>query len=210
MSGALFEMLPDMPLEGSGQLRTRTGAAVEDVTCALLKINRLPIDGRKTLCWDAEACGVPLEIKSLKPGGRSIIYKWRAEKERAWEAAEHRCAYYIFTVHRTTGCKSLAEIYRSLSGGVAFYIVPARAVRRWLKPLTLRFVKALEKPDPRRGDQRKGYIEGYYSLPWKSFAPVCTETALTLSGSFHGVEAQATVSWVPGDRAAKRIALNAL
>ncbi len=201
--------VPDLAISGSGQLRTRTGGVVEDVTCFLLRLTRLAIDGRKPLCWDAETRGGdPLEIKSLKPGGRSIIYKWRAEKEGVWEK-ENRPAYYVFVAHRTTGAKQLSEVYASVMAGADYYIVPSYRVRALLVSCTLRFVRALENPDPRDGCRRKGYVDGYFSLPHKAFAAECDLSAPVSRWGLYDRQASGRVFYPSSDARAMDAALEA-
>jgi len=77
--------------------RNAIGNVAEDFACAVLKLERKPIDGRKELCVDAETKkGLPVEIKSVGRSRSAILYKWRVEKEERILGRDYQ---YIFVLH---------------------------------------------------------------------------------------------------------------
>lgn len=78
-------------------VRNLIGDVAELFACHALGLARIPIDGNKELCHDAEyPGGTPVEIKSVGKNDRALIYKWRLEKELAHHGRQYR---YVFVRH---------------------------------------------------------------------------------------------------------------
>lgn len=120
----LLSLAPRFNITKNAQARNAYGTVAAEIVCAALKLNAIPINGNCSICFDAESAGHFYEIKSVKCGGKVVIYDWRMEKERA---ANVPLSYAILchNVRKSTGVNLAVEMMNS---NLELIVLPAHVV----------------------------------------------------------------------------------
>ena len=148
----------DFPFSTSASARTFYGAAIEEIACAILKLNPMETDARYKTCYDAERNGRFYEIKSVKRTGGCIIFKKRLDND----AEANVPLSYVFVSHNVSGARSNRQLWTELSKiPLVIWIVPFYVVQSLCATLPIR--KHYTSPD--HGAMRYGYEKGYHVLP---------------------------------------------
>ena len=162
-----FDMCPDFQIPSCAVARNAYGQAAQEIVCAALVLDPIPINGKAVVCFDAVGRGVLYEIKSVGRGGKMVLYDWRMAKEEAVAVG----AKYAILEHRVVGAKNSQDMWDQYSDHeLRCYLLPILAVHRAAKQCPL-VVPPLAKTDKgkRFGYNRKGYADGYRNVPMKMF-----------------------------------------
>lgn len=164
----LLSIAPRFNITKNAQARNAYGTVAAEIVCATLKLDAIPINGNYSVCFDAERNGHFYEIKSVKRGGKVVIYDWRMEKERA---AKVPLSYAILchNVRKSNGVNLAAEM---LCSGLELLVLPAHVVHEAAARQPLRKLLRLAL-DPRNGYTRAGYRDGYRNVPVKKLKALC-------------------------------------
>lgn len=148
---------------GGGHCRNLMGNRIEDYVIKTLRLIDIPINGKYEVNFDAGlyCADVPVffEVKSLKRGSKSCVYKFRLEKE----VAVNQLVLYVFCVHNIKNPQTQADITAGLDDAV-FYIMALEDVQRLVVGLPLRKIES----ENQSGYNRAGYCEGYYNISFNS------------------------------------------
>lgn len=156
---SLFNLCPTAKMGNNALARNAYGQLAQDVVCAVLRLNPIPIDGSKTVCCDAELDGQHFEIKSVRRGCKVVLYDWRMKKEG--EAVPN--LKYAILVHDNRKAESIAGMLETMKAKPPTLIIAdASQIHAWAKFCPLNIMKAGAKPS---GYTRPGYSEGYRNLP---------------------------------------------
>ena len=162
MTDSLFDTMScyGRALGSHASARTGIGDVAELYACAALGMERQAIDGRKSVCIDAEWNGRPVEIKSVGKNNRALIYKWRMEKD----LKEHGdTLVYVFVRHDCLiTVKNSAEIVcHFIKHPPKLILTSVTRLHETLKGEKLRKFSMFEGgTDTRIGYNRAGYSEG--------------------------------------------------
>jgi hypothetical protein len=173
-SQATLITIPPIYRLGSNALaRNAYGSAVEEIVCAAMHMRRIPIDGSKSICFDAEWNDAFVEIKSLHKGASFNVYKWRLEKEMA-QAAKGTRIYYAILFHGVRKHTDGGTLLRAFAkASPELLIIPVQAVAFATLGLTPHVPKPPRTESRRNGYNRAGYKLGYYKVPldWAARLP---------------------------------------
>lgn len=156
---AFFDVPAVLNATTVGSARYAYGEAAQNLVYAHLGIERIPIDSKKTVCFDGYQHGTYFEIKSLHfQKGKVVLFKARMEKDQAAGVPLD----YLLVLHRLQGERT--DITRAMaSAPIVFYVVPASAVHSATEGQSLRTVSQ----NGSNGYNKEGYREGYYNLTLK-------------------------------------------
>lgn len=163
---SLFETLPDKPLTGPGERRSRMGAIAEQIVCAALPVVPIAGGGAHDIVFDAEWGRSLVEIKNVRRSSSIPIYKWRRGKDRA--AMRDHDLIYLVCVHscRDTG-GTLSDLWRAMAEHLEdVYVLPASRIHEGCrgKPYSNLY---RHQGGGYAGYRREGYRKGYQLLPVK-------------------------------------------
>lgn len=174
--------MPDLPVSG-GSSRAYSGAVMEEIIKALFGLHPGIQNGLALTCPDAfTPTNKPVEIKSLKRGSKLVIYDWRSAKEIPE-------TLYFIGIHRRKPCASLREIWEQTSFTMnETLIIPEEEIRRMAQLQPLQKIKTERTSSGvRNGYQRKGYNEGYRSIPYQQLIDTCIQLPVKSSTLLHGL-----------------------
>ena len=164
----LFTFFKEFDFISAGAARTHYGAAIEEVVCAALKLIPIAINGNYEVNFDAYKRDYFYEIKSVRAGGKVVLYDWRMGKEIPFKDK----LFYVFGVHNVRGAKSNRELWENMQEyGIVLVIEEAQTIHTAAYMQKLMFIKN----EKQSGYTRGGYNEGYRNLPVKPF--MCSMTA---------------------------------
>lgn len=162
-----IEVMPTIEFKNPGASRNYYGSAMEDLICSVLSLQSIPINGNYEVNFDAKDDKFFYEFKSVKRGGRSVLYDFRMEKEKPYV----KTLYYVFGVHNAAGAKSTKDLWGMFkSRGVTLLRIPAAIVHREALKEPLHRIKTerIRNASRRAGYARRGYRDGYRCLPLKN------------------------------------------
>lgn len=178
---ALLEVRPIFTIEKNAQARNAYGEAAAQIACAALRLDSIPIDGSKAICFDAQdpRDGRYFEIKSVKRvGGKVVAYDWRMKKEAG---AGVPCSYAILC-HAVRSHRDGATLFDAFAaGGLELLVVSLETVHRIAAAQPKQRIKKERiAAAPETGYNRKGYKEGYRNVPVRDLRDRCmhAETAV--------------------------------
>jgi hypothetical protein len=163
---SLLDISPCGPIKSNAHARNAYGSVAQEVACAALGLRAIPINGAKTTCFDAQDDERFYEIKSVRKGGKLVIYDWRMQKERDAGVP----LYYAIVVHNARGARSFENLVQALSEGVEIVVVEASKVHLSANKQPLCKLKR-DSNNPRAGYNRKGYKDGYRNVPLRDVMP---------------------------------------
>jgi len=171
----LFDVEQTGRIKSAGQCRTSCGSRIEHFVCTALNLIPIPLSGKYDVNFDAghvkNGRSVYVEIKSLRRGNKSPLFKFRLEKELRAQTESGIPVVYVFCVHRLKGVKSQEEITRTLLYfPVSLYLITLDEVAEMCKDLPLRKMKT---SGGQHGYNRVGYKDGYTNLPYVEIAMIC-------------------------------------
>jgi hypothetical protein len=180
----LLEVQPVFHIPSNAHARNAYGTAAQEIACAALGLLPIPIDGSKSICFDASDGHFPYEIKSVHRNGKVVIYDWRMEKEATVPDSR-----YLLLRHSVRGHRDGKTLYQAFAdNGLEAWIISTPSIHSIARRETKRVMLSDSKA-PRCGYNRKGYREGYRNVGLNRFSPLLVETQLrdfTLYGiQFH-------------------------
>jgi hypothetical protein len=164
-----FDLCPDFAIPSCAVARNAYGNAAQEIVCAALALDPIPITGKADVCFDAVARGMHYEIKSVRKGDKMVVYDWRLRKELGAGVP----LQYAILEHGVRGAKSSHEMWDQYSDHVLrCYLLPVALVHEHASKCPL-VVPPPPKTDKgkRFGYNRAGYCEGYRNVPVRAFAP---------------------------------------
>lgn len=162
---SLFQLPPTGTIANNAAARNAYGSLAQELVCAALNLQPIPIDGRCAICFDAEANGQFYEIKSVHRSGKLVIYDWRVEKEAAYPTL-----LYALWVHKVRNCRNMSDLLPAMLTNSSLWLVPASDVHKAAAAQPLRHLLN-PSTDPRNGYSRAGYIRGYRNVPLAGLQP---------------------------------------
>jgi hypothetical protein len=167
----LLEVQPVFRIPSNAHARNAYGTAAQEIACAALQLQPIPIDGSKSICFDASDGVRPYEIKSVHRNGKAVIYDWRMEKEATVPDSR-----YLLLRHSVRGHRDGHTLYQAFAdSGLEAWIITTPSVHRIALQEEKRVILSDSK-DPRCGYNRKGYRDGYRNVGLNRFLPLLTET----------------------------------
>lgn len=161
----LFDMVDcyDRRCETPASVRNAIGYLAEEFACRVLDLERLPVDGRKSICPDAVGPEGYFEIKSIGKNNRALIYKFRLEKEEQSFGPNYR---YVFVRHECpvsqASASQVAEHFRNLPPVIT--VTTLASILEVIGDTEPRKFKIFEEAvfdrKAMRGSCREGYVEG--------------------------------------------------
>jgi hypothetical protein len=186
--GKLLDVPPRYRIDCNAQARNAYGAAAQEIVCEALCIEPIPINGNCAICFDAENRHTKefYEIKSVKKGGKVVVYDWRRKKE----ANAGVLVRYAILVHNVRGCRDGAQLFKAFAeGGVEIVVVDHTVVHALADQLPLQQIKtehARHAPGA-TGYNRKGYKDGYRNVPIRDIKAAATGDSSACFFKLHGV-----------------------
>lgn len=165
---SLLSVAPRFSITKNAQARNAYGQIAQEIVCAALDLLPIPINGKCSICFDAERSGHFYEIKSVKHTGKVVIYDWRMEKERAAKVS----LSYAILIHNVRGSDGHDLLREMLNSKPEILVMPASVIHELAQSYPLR---QLQRPssDPRNGYNRAGYRDGYRNVPVKDIRALC-------------------------------------
>jgi hypothetical protein len=165
---SLLDVQPRFTITKNAQARNAYGTIAADIVCKVLGLDPIPINGKCTICFDAERSNHFFEIKSVKASNKVVIYDWRMEKERL---AKVPLSYAILchNVRCSSGKNLLDEM---LESRLELLVLPASEVHALATASPLHKILTLAL-DPRNGYTRPGYRDGYRNVPVSDLRKLC-------------------------------------
>ncbi len=168
----LLDVQPSYPMERNAQARNAYGSCAQEIVCAALGLYPIAIDGSCEVCFDAEKDDTFYEIKSAQRASKVVVYDWRIKKE----ADAGKPLRYAVLLHRAGGAGSSQELWRDMALTATLLVVSAATVHAEAMKQPLKKIgdASASRQSMRFGYSRKGYIDGYRSVPVKNllgFAP---------------------------------------
>lgn len=183
----LLEVQPVFSIPSNAHARNAYGTAAQEIACAALQLDPIPIDGSKSICFDASDGVRPYEIKSVHRNGKAVIYDWRMEKEAT--VPESR---YLILRHSVRSHRDGHTLYQAFAdGGLEAWVITTPSIHRIARQETKRVLLA-KSVDPRNGYNRKGYRDGYRNVGLNRFVPLLVE-AQTREFVLYGIPFKVTV-----------------
>lgn len=183
----LLEVQPVFHIPSNAHARNAYGTAAQEIACAALQLFPIPIDGSKSICFDASDGVRPYEIKSVHRNGKAVIYDWRMEKEAT--VPESR---YLLLRHSVRGHRDGHTLYQAFAdGGLEAWIISTPSIHHIARQEQKRVLLANSK-DPRCGYNRKGYKDGYRNVGLNRFLPLLVEAQIS-KFMLYGIPFQVTV-----------------
>lgn len=169
----LLEVQPVFRIEGNAHARNAYGTAAQEIACAALQLSPIPIDGTKSICFDASDGVRPYEIKSVHRNGKAVIYDWRMEKEAT--VPESR---YLILRHSVRGHRDGRTLFQAFANtDLEAWIITTPSIHRIARQEKKR-VMLSDSKDPRCGYSRKGYKDGYRNVGLNRFSPLLVEAQI--------------------------------
>ena len=166
----LLDVLPSYPMENNAKARNAYGSCAQEIVCAAIKADPIPINGNCEICFDAEARGVFYEIKSARAGSKVCLYDWRIRKE----ANSEKPLKYAILLHNVGAVLESRELWRRMALTSKLVILSASTIHRLAMEEPLKNINPLAADrGPRFGYSRRGYAEGYRSVPIKKIMDRC-------------------------------------
>ncbi len=173
-----------------GASRAYSGVAMEEVLRGLLSLQPGLTNGTAATCPDGYThLDRPVEMKSLRKGGKLVVYDWRMAKDIP-------STLYIIGVHNRTKCGNLSDIWEKLSKTLhCVFILGAHEVAKLAYAQELNAITTQRTASGvRNGYQRKGYKEGYRNVPYGHLMRVArVQLPFLVSCSIHGLDFRAPV-----------------
>lgn len=183
----LLEVQPVFHIPSNAHARNAYGTAAQEIACAALQLQSIPIDGSKSICFDASDGVRPYEIKSVHRNGKVVIYDWRMEKEATVPDSR-----YLLLRHSVRGHRDGHTLYQAFAdSGLEAWIMSTPSVHRIAQREEKR-VMLSDSKDPRCGYNRKGYRDGYRNVGLNRFLPLLVETEIH-EFVLYGIPFQVTV-----------------
>lgn len=184
----LFTVAPKITATNNASARNAYGTAAQEIVCAALGLQPIPINGNYPVCFDAEKGGEFFEIKSVKRGCKVVLYQWRLEKEKPY----HDRLWYAILVHRVR--KAREDILWKLADGCEVLVLRAEKIQAVAKMCPLHQIKReyinshLTRRDPGySGYTRHGYRNGYYNVSVRALFGL-SDTQKDLCFNLYGTE----------------------
>lgn len=187
----LLDTPPRYQLVSNATARNAYGCAAQEIVCAALQIEPIPINGKCDICFDAESGENFFEIKSVHRNGKVVIYDWRMQKERGAGVP----LFYAILVHTCRGERNGSMVFSAMSRFPEILVIPAESVHLIAEKQPARKLLA-KTSDPRCGYNRKGYREGYRNLPLLPLRNLVRETQCAVF-RLHGIEFSIPISTPP-------------
>lgn len=158
----LLSVTPSYHITKNAQARNAYGTVAAEIVCAALSLTPVRINGSYDACFDAydDAAATHYEIKSVKHGGKVVIYDWR----RAKEASVGATLRYAILCHGVKGSDGRLLANEMATSKLKLIVLPASDVHAAAAAQPLRKLLKLAL-DPRNGYTRVGYAEGYRNVP---------------------------------------------
>jgi hypothetical protein len=157
----LLTVAPSWQITKNAQARNAYGTVAQEIVCAALGLLPIPINGRYDCCFDAARGDTFYEIKSVRAGGKVVIYDWRMQKEERAEVDLH----YAILCHRVRGSDGRELVSAFAASGLTLLVLPATLVHAEARVCPLaRMLKETPK-SANAGYARKGYCDGYRNVP---------------------------------------------
>lgn len=170
-----FNLLPYYPLKKNAQARNAYGSAAQHLVCTALRLRPIPINGSKRVCFDAEDDFQFYEIKSVRKGGKIVLYDWRMEKERLAFVP----LSYAILVHQNKPVKNSEKMWEQMATQPLHLLQCSHQLIHTIASLQpLR--KLVKDGGPRCGYSRHGYKEGYRNVPLQTLYPFLVCVCLTV------------------------------
>ncbi len=183
----LLEVQPTFQIHGNAHARNAYGTAAQEIACAALQLSPIPIDGSKSICFDASDGVRPYEIKSVHRNGKAVIYDWRMKKEAT--VPESR---YLILRHSVRGHRDGRTLFQAFAdGGLEAWIITTPSIHRIARQETKR-VMLSDSKNPRCGYNRKGYRDGYRNVGLNRFSSLLVE-AQTREFMLYGIPFRITL-----------------
>lgn len=169
----LLEVQPVFNIPSNAHARNAYGTAAQEIACAALQLSPIPIDGSKSICFDASDGVRPYEIKSVHRNGKAVIYNWRMEKEATVPDSR-----YLLLRHSVRGHRDGHTLYQAFANsGLEAWIITTPSVHRIAQKEEKR-VMLSDSKDPRCGYNRKGYRDGYRNVGLNRFTPLLVQAQI--------------------------------
>lgn len=152
--------MPSFRIIKNAQARNAYGLVAQEIVCATLGLQSIPINGNCSVCFDAEKNNVFYEIKSCKRSGKVVVYDWRLRKEKATGVELH----YAILLHNVKGSDGTHLMEEFSASNLALLVVKHSTILALAAKESLCQLKR-NSVDPRCGYSRKGYSEGYRNIP---------------------------------------------
>lgn len=164
----LLDTPPRFRIENNAHARNAYGQAAQEIVCAALKLRSIPINGQRTICFDAKSSyGCYYEIKSVHRSGKVVIYDWRMKKE----ASAGVPLNYAILCHNAKGIRDGEAVFNTMNQrGLEVFVVPAAIVHELAMKEPMRQIVMCEIANcagKRQGYSRIGYRDGYRNVPVK-------------------------------------------
>lgn len=167
----LLSVAPSYRITKNAQARNAYGTVAAEIVCAALSLAPVRINGSYDACFDAfdTTTGLHYEIKSVKHGGKVVVYDWRrAKEERAGDSLR-----YAILCHGVKGSDGRALADEMAASQLKLVMLPAADVHDVAARQPLRKLLKLAL-DPRNGYARVGYAEGYRNVPVAALLALAT------------------------------------
>jgi hypothetical protein len=155
----LLSVAPSYHITKNAQARNAYGTVANEIVCAALGLLPVRINGQYEACFDAYSDGLHYEVKSVKHGGKVIIYDWRREKEAKLGSQ----LYYAILCHGVKGSSGKELASEMAASELKLLVLPASSVHEVAAGEPLRMLQKLQTVTT--GYNRKGYRDGYRNVP---------------------------------------------
>jgi hypothetical protein len=169
----LLNVPPKFTATNNATARTAYGSSAQEIVCAALNLRPIPINGNCEVCFDAENDEHFFEIKSVRRGGKLVLYDFRMKKESATGVS----LWYAILIHRLKGERANV-LQAMIDCKPEILLVESRLVHHVAFASPLFHIKTQHQPRRNypgyNGYTRAGYNEGYRNVPvncLKSFSP---------------------------------------
>lgn len=190
----LLELEPTIAATSNASARNAYGQAAQEIVCAALGLQPIPINGNYPVCFDAEKDNHFYEIKSVKRGCKVVCYKWRLDKERPF----HDILDYAILVHRVR--KARENIMWRLLEGAEILVIKSHVLHSLARQCPLNTIKRAHLNKLKRGQPhyngytREGYRDGYFNVPVNALFGTTTH-AEEIQFRLYGKESSITVNY---------------
>lgn len=155
--------------------RSFSGHAAEAIVRSALNMQEVAHDGKNTHNYDGAwlkgESYLFAEIKSVRKGGKVVVYDWRLEKG---SLMPEDSLVYLIAVHSCRGAKSHEEMSaRMVETLDTVYALTSDEIKHLATSEPLRQVKPMDESG-QNGYNRKGYCEGYRNIPLHKIKRLCS------------------------------------
>jgi len=160
---SFFNLFKEFNFKNAHSATTHYGSAIEKIICTFMGLNPIPINGNYDVNFDAFKGDDFYEIKSVRQGGKVVIYDFRMRKEEPFRDK----LFYVFGIHRVKNAKSNRDLWEQFEEkGVHLIVRRSEEIHKaaFAEPL-----KKMKEGACDVGYNRKGYADGYRNLPIKPF-----------------------------------------